>query len=157
MAVISLLGRLFMRTQANCPFAAVDRALLAVPKDVSTIVVDMHAEATSEKIAMGWHLDGRVSVMFGTHTHVQTADEHILPQGTAYITDLGMTGPYDSILGRVKETVLGSMLSGVPNTMTVATGDPRVCGVVVTVDGSTGKATGIERITFDGIAEPDGL
>ncbi len=156
-AVISLLGRLYMKTQANCPFNAVDRVLAAVPKDVKTIVVDMHAEATSEKIAMGWHLDGRVSVVFGTHTHVQTADERILPKGTAYITDLGMTGPYDSILGRVKETVLGAMLTGVPNTLTVAKGEPRLCGVVVTVDASNGQATEIERICFDGIAEPDGL
>ena len=145
-AVISLLGRLFMKTMADCPFAAVDRVLATVPKDVNVVVVDMHAEATSEKIALGWHLDGRVSLVFGTHTHVPTADECILPQGTAYITDLGMTGPYDSILGREKALVLSSMISAVPNRFDVASGDLRMCGVLVTVDSSTGKAKSIERV-----------
>jgi hypothetical protein len=109
----------------------------------------MHAEATSEKIAMGWHLDGRVSVLFGTHTHVPTADECILPQGTAYITDLGMTGPYDSVLGRRKDRVLRAMISGVPSPFDVATDDPRLCGVVVSVDSASGKALKIQRICID--------
>ncbi len=151
-AVISLLGRLFMRTPGNCPFAAVDRVLGALPSDVKIIVVDMHAEATSEKVAMGWHLDGRVSVLFGTHTHIPTADERVLPQGTAYVTDLGMTGPYDSVLGRCKERVLSAMTSGVPSPFDVATDDVRLCGVLVAIDGATGRATGIERVTFNGTA-----
>jgi len=148
-AVISLLGRMFMKTNANCPFAAADRVLAALPKDVKIIVVDMHAEATSEKVAMGWHLDGRVSVVFGTHTHIPTADERILPKGTAYITDVGMTGPYDSVLGRNKDRVVGSMISGVPSAFDVAEADIRLCGILVTVDADTGRATKIERVRFD--------
>lgn len=149
-AVISLLGRLFMKTPVNCPFAAVDKVLASLPCDVKLIVVDLHAEATSEKIAMGWHLDGRVSFLFGTHTHVPTADERVLPKGTAYVTDLGMTGPYDSVLGRTKERVLTSMISAVPSSFDVATDDVRLCGAVVTVESTTGRATHIERITFNG-------
>ncbi len=149
-AVISLLGRLFMRTPGNCPFAAVDRLLGALPSDVKIIVVDMHAEVTSEKVAMGWHLDGRVSVLFGTHTHIPTADERVLPKGTAYVTDLGMTGPYDSVLGRCKERVLSAMTSGVPSPFDVATDDVRLCGVLVAIDGATGRAKSIERVTFNG-------
>ncbi len=149
-AVISLLGRMFMKTMVNCPFAAVDRVLASLPRDIKIIVVDMHAEVTSEKIAMGWHLDGRVSVVFGTHTHVPTADERILPKGTAYITDLGMTGPYDSVLGRNKDRVLGAMLSGVPSPFDVAEGDARLCGILVSVDSSTGRADKIERIRVNG-------
>jgi hypothetical protein len=148
-AVVSLLGRLFMRLQADCPFRAINRVLASIPKDVHVIVVDLHAEATSEKIAMGWHLDGRVSVLFGTHTHVPTADERILPNGTAYITDLGMTGPYDSILGRDKNRVLGTMLSSVPSPFDVASGDPRICGIVVEVDSETGRSRSIQRVRFD--------
>jgi metallophosphoesterase (TIGR00282 family) len=154
-AAISLLGRMFMKPPTNCPFAAVDRALAAMPKDVKIVVVDMHAEATSEKVAMGWHLDGRVSVVFGTHTHVPTADECILPKGTAYITDLGMTGPYDSVLGRDKDRVVSSMITGVPTTFDVAVEDPRLCGIVVSVDAETGKAASIERICLDGIPDSE--
>ncbi len=145
-AVLSLLGRLFMRIQANCPFAAADRVLASIPTDVKTIVVDMHAEATSEKVAMGWHLDGRVSVVFGTHTHIPTADERVLPGGTAYITDLGMTGPYDSVLGRDKDRVLSAMRTCVPAPFDVASDDLRLSGVIATVEPSTGRATAIERI-----------
>ncbi|UCE61383.1 MAG: TIGR00282 family metallophosphoesterase [Phycisphaerales bacterium] len=148
-AVISLLGRLFMRLPVNCPFAAADRVLAAIPKDVRIVVVDMHAEATSEKIALGWHLDGRVSAVVGTHTHVPTADERVLGKGTAYITDLGMTGPYDSVLGRVKERVVSSMVTSVPSKFDVATDDVRLCGVIITVETTTGLATSIERIRFD--------
>jgi len=154
-AVVSILGRLFMRVQADCPFRAIDRVLGAIPDDVHAIVVDVHAEATSEKVALGWHLDGRVSVVFGTHTHIPTADECILPGGTAYITDLGMTGPYDSVLGRDKDRVLGSMLSSVPRPFDVATGDVRLCGILVEVDTETGKAQAIQRIRVDGDAQAE--
>ncbi|MBU0716801.1 MAG: TIGR00282 family metallophosphoesterase [Planctomycetes bacterium] len=155
-AVISLLGRMYMKGLANCPFVAADRVLAAIPKDVKIVVVDIHAEATSEKVAMGWHLDGRVSVVFGTHTHVPTADERVLPKGTAYITDVGMTGPYDSVLGRRKDRVLKAMISAVPNPFDVASGDPRMCGVIVTVDSGTGRATSIERVCFRGTPEAAG-
>lgn len=154
-AVVSLLGRMFMKIQSNCPFAAVDRVLRMIPADVKIVVVDMHAEATSEKVAMGWHLDGRVSVLFGTHTHIPTADERILPKGTAYITDLGMTGPYDSVLGRDKSRVLSSMISAVPSKFDVATDDARMCGILVSVESTTGRATAVERIRFD--ATPEGF
>jgi metallophosphoesterase (TIGR00282 family) len=147
-AVVSLLGRMFMKTLSDCPFAAVDRVLAALPEEVKIVVVDMHAEATSEKIAMGWHLDGRVSAVFGTHTHVATADERILPKGTAYITDVGMTGPHDSVLGRDKRRVVGAMTSGVPAPFDVATGDLRVSGVIVTIETTTGLATQIERVSL---------
>ncbi len=145
-AVISLLGRMYMRAPSDCPFRAVDRVLSALPDDVNIIVVDMHAEVTSEKVAMGWYLDGRVSIVFGTHTHIPTADERVLPKGTAYITDLGMTGPYDSILGRDKDRVLSVMTTAIPTPFDVATDDVRLCGIVVQVDSSTGRAHGIERV-----------
>jgi len=145
-AVVSLLGRLFMKPLADCPFRTIDRVLGLIPPDVKIIAVDMHGEATSEKIAMGWHLDGRVSVLFGTHTHVPTADECILPQGTAYITDLGMTGPYESVLGRETERVLHAILTQMPCTFDVARGDVRLCGALVTVDTDTGRAFEIQRV-----------
>ena len=154
-AVISLLGRVFMNMQADCPYHTIDRLLKGIPMQVKTVVVDMHAEATSEKIAMGWHLDGRVSVVFGTHTHTPTADERILPNGTAYITDLGMTGPYDSVLGRRKDRVLKAMTTSVPTPFDVATDDPRLCGILVKIDPATGKSFHIERIRVDGVSEPD--
>lgn len=147
-AVVSLLGRLYMKIQVDCPFRAADRVLAAIPREVRIVVVDFHAEATSEKVAMGWHLDGRVSVLFGTHTHVPTADERVLPKGTAYVTDVGMTGPYDSVLGRRKDRVLSVMLNGVPQTFDVAEGDVRMCGVLADVDAATGRATAIERVCF---------
>ena len=149
-AAFCLLGRLFMRVPVDCPFRAADRVLAAIPKEVRVIVVDIHAETTSEKIAMGWHLDGRVSAVFGTHTHVPTADERILPQGTAYITDLGMTGPYDSVLGREKERVLSAMMTSVPAPFDVAAGDPRLCGIITEIDSTTGRARSIERVRIDG-------
>lgn len=152
-AVISVLGRLFMKMMVDDPFAAVHRVMSLLPKSVRIIVVDFHAEATSEKVAMGWHLDGKVSVVFGTHTHVPTADERVLPKGTAYITDVGMTGPYDSVLGREKDRVIGSMTTAVPSAFDVATGDPRLYGIVVSVETTTGLATKIERIRFDGSTE----
>jgi metallophosphoesterase (TIGR00282 family) len=148
-AVISLLGRLYMRPPTDCPFRAVDQAIRALPPDVNIVVVDMHAEATSEKVAMGWHLDGRASLVFGTHTHIQTADECILPGGTAYITDVGMTGPYDSVLGRRKDRVLRNMLTNLPAPFDVATDDPRLCGVLVSVETNAGVATRVQRIRVD--------
>ena len=152
-AVVSLLGRLFMRVQADCPFRTADRVLAQIPDDVHAVVVDMHAEATSEKVAMGWHLDGRVSLVFGTHTHVATADECILPNGTAYITDLGMTGPHDSVLGRRKDRVLSALLSSVPTPFRVATGEPRLCGIVAEIDTEAKRAVSIRRIRVDGQTE----
>jgi metallophosphoesterase (TIGR00282 family) len=146
-AVISLLGRLYMRPHTDCPYHAIDRVLRRIPDDVRVVVVDMHAEATSEKIAMGWHLDGRVSLVFGTHTHVQTADERVLDRGTAYITDVGMTGPYDGVLGRRKDRVLKSLTTGMPAPFDVATEDVRMCGVLVSLDGRTGLAKEIERVS----------
>jgi len=149
-AVMVVLGRMFMKIPADDPFAAVDRVLASLPRDVKVIVVEVHAEATSEKVALGWHLDGRASVVFGTHTHIPTADERVLPKGTAYITDVGMTGPYDSVLGRLKERVVGTMSSGVPSPFDVAEGDVRLCGILATVDPMTGRASHVERIRVNG-------
>ncbi|MCP4593854.1 MAG: YmdB family metallophosphoesterase [bacterium] len=149
-AVIALLGRMYMNVIGDGPYHAVDRVLSTLPPEVKIVVVDMHAEATSEKVAMGWHLDGRVSVMFGTHTHVPTADEAVLPRGTGYITDVGMTGPYDSVLGRSKESVLSAMISMVPKTFSVASDDPRMCGVIADVETTTGHCHSIERICVRG-------
>ncbi len=144
-AVASLLGRTFMKP-AGCPFHAVDRVLEEIGDRAKLIFVDMHAEATSDKIAMGWHLDGRATCVYGTHTHVQTADERVLPGGTAYISDLGMTGPYEGVLGRKKEKVLSALITGMPTHFDVATHDLRVSGVLVTADTRTGRASAIERV-----------
>jgi len=148
-AVISLLGRLFMKPLSDCPFRTIDRVLRQLDPEIRIIVVDVHAEATSEKVAMGWYLDGRVSAVVGTHTHVPTADACILPQGTAYITDLGMTGPYDGVLGRRKERVLHAMTTGMPIPFDVAANDLRLSGVLLSVDSETGRATHIERVSVD--------
>jgi metallophosphoesterase (TIGR00282 family) len=112
------------------------------------IIVDFHAEATSEKVAMGWHLDGRVTAIFGTHTHVQTADERLLPKGTAYLTDVGMTGPYDSIIGVTVDAALGRFVSGMPAKFEAAAGPARLNAIIITADPATGKALGIERINM---------
>jgi len=151
-ALLSLMGRLYMKPAADCPFRAADAVLSQIPPEVKIVVVDMHAEATSEKIAMGWHLDGKVSLLFGTHTHVPTADECVLPGGTAYITDVGMTGPYDSVLGRRKDRVIRTLLTSLPNTFDVADDDARLCGVFAQVDAATGRAVHIERVRVDGDA-----
>lgn len=143
--VISLIGRVFM-SPYDCPFRTVDAILSREPNLGKVIIVEVHAEATSEKTAMGWHLDGRVSVVAGTHTHVQTSDETILPKGTAYITDLGMTGPHRSVIGRTVETILPMFLTGMPSKFEVATDDVRVEGILVDVDESTGRARRIIRI-----------
>ena len=112
------------------------------------VVVDFHAEATSEKIAMGWHLDGKATLVVGTHTHVQTADERILPNGTAYLTDAGMTGPHDSIIGMEREPALARFRSGLPSKFEPATGNPRLNGIVVEADDATGRATAVTRISY---------
>jgi hypothetical protein len=145
-AVINLQGRVFMAPNADCPFHAVDHILANIQKQTKLIIVDLHAEATSEKIAMGWHLDGKVSCLFGSHTHIQTADETILPQGTGYITDVGMCGPYDSVIGRQTDRVLSAFTTGMPAPFDVAKNDIRLCGIIVTIDSKTGKALKIKRV-----------
>lgn len=144
--IMTVLGRLYMKPPTDCPYAAVDRWLSTLPPDVRIVVVEIHGEVTAEKVAMGWHLDGRASIVFGTHTHIPTADERVLPNGTAYITDLGMTGPYDSVLGRRKDRVVSTLLTGIPSAFDVATGDVRLCGILVRVDGDSGRAQSIERV-----------
>ena len=143
-AVINLQGRVFMASNDD-PFRVVDQLLKDVKAKV--IFVDIHAEATSEKISMGWYLDGRVTAVVGTHTHIPTADERVLPGGTAYITDVGMSGPYDSVIGVRKELVVGKFLNNMPVRFEPATGDVRLCAVVVDCDGSTGRTTSIQRLT----------
>ena len=146
-AVINLIGSLFMReTAMNEPFAAANDLVDSLGRDAPVVLLDMHAEATSEKIALGWMLDGRASLVYGTHTHVQTADERVLPKGTAYITDLGMTGPHESVLGRRVDRVLERFTTAMPTRFDVATGDVRLSGVLVRVRTDTGKAVSIERV-----------
>jgi metallophosphoesterase (TIGR00282 family) len=148
--VFSLLGRIYMNLPADDPFAAADRILAQVPENVRVCVCDFHAEASSEKVAMGHWLDGRVSVIFGTHTHVPTADAKILPGGSAFITDVGMCGPYDSVLGRRKDRVLKYMTTNMPAPFDVATGDVRLCGLLSEIDPETGRAISCERIEVKG-------
>jgi metallophosphoesterase (TIGR00282 family) len=133
-AVINLEGRVFMNP-LECPFRTADQILSLVPPEVKVILVDMHAEATSEKLAMGWYLDGRVSAVVGTHTHVQTADERVLPQGTAYITDVGMTGPLNSVIGMKTEVILERFLTQRPQSFKVASQNIQLQGVVLKLDG----------------------
>jgi metallophosphoesterase (TIGR00282 family) len=145
--VINVMGRIFM-PPLDDPFAVVLREIEAMRGKTRVIIVDFHAEATSEKIAMGWHLDGRVSGVFGTHTHVQTADDRLLPKGTAYLTDTGMTGPHDSIIGVVTEAALGRFVTGLPSRFESATGPGRLNAVIVTADQATGRATAIQRLNL---------
>jgi metallophosphoesterase (TIGR00282 family) len=145
--VINAMGRVFM-LNIDDPFAVVLNEIEAMRHWTRVIVVDFHAEATSEKIAMGWHLDGKVTGVFGTHTHVQTADERLLLNGTAYITDAGMTGPHDSIIGMEREPALARFLNAMPSKFETATGNPRLNGVVVAADSSTGRATKITRVNY---------
>jgi metallophosphoesterase (TIGR00282 family) len=145
-AVLNLQGRVFMG-QSDCPFRTADRELAALPTSCKIRVVDMHAEASSEKVAMGWHLDGRVTAVVGTHTHVPTADERVLPKGTAHISDVGMTGPFDSVIGVQKEIVLQKFLTQMPARFEAAEGDARLCAVLIAADETTGRAASIERIT----------
>ncbi len=146
--VFTLMGRTFMKP-VDDPFRAADRVLAGLESKARVIVVDVHAEATSDKQLLARYLDGRVSAVLGTHTHVPTADEQILPGGTAFQADVGMTGPYDSILGRRFDRVLAATLTGVPHYFDVAAGDPRLCGALVRVDPATGKALAIERVAVD--------
>lgn len=143
--VAALIGRLFMGP-ADCPYNAIDRILPKLQQEADIIIADFHAEATSEKIAMGYHLDGKVSCVFGTHTHVVTADENILPKGTAYITDIGMTGAHDSVLGRGTESVLKSFRTRMPVPFEIATGDVKMNAILVVVDSNSKRAERIERI-----------
>ncbi len=143
--VINLMGRVFM-DPIDCPFRKADEILTEVGKDTRVVLVDMHAEATSESVAMGWYLDGRVSAVVGTHRHVQTADERILPGGTAYITDLGMTGPVDSVIGVDKELILRRFLTQMPIRFEPAKGPAALCGVLITIDPESGRASSIHRL-----------
>lgn len=147
-AVMSLLGRVFMRP-VDCPFKAADRVLAQLPKEVKTVIVDFHAEATSDMQLMGRYLDGRVSAVLGTHTHVATADEQLLRGGTAFQCDVGMTGPYDGILGRRYQRVLETTLTFIPTQFEVADCDARIAGTIVDVNSLTGSATAVRRIMID--------
>ena len=145
--VINVMGRVFMLA-IDDPFAVVLREIDTLRERARVIFVDFHAEATSEKIAMGWHLDGKVTAVVGTHTHVQTADDRILPKGTAYLTDVGMTGPHDSVIGVDIAPALGKFLNGMPARFETATGNPRLNAVVVEADDQTGLALDIERLSY---------
>jgi metallophosphoesterase (TIGR00282 family) len=145
--VVNVMGRVFMPLLDD-PFAVVLKEIEALKGRTRIVFVDFHAEATSEKIAMGWHLDGKVTAVVGTHTHVQTADERILPNGTAYLTDVGMTGPHDSVIGVDIHAALGRFINGLPAKFDTATGNPRLNAVVVDVDDHTGRATDIERLSY---------
>jgi 2',3'-cyclic-nucleotide 2'-phosphodiesterase len=145
--VINAMGRVFMLS-IDDPFTRVLKEIDALRERTRIVFVDFHAEATSEKIAMGWHLDGKATAVIGTHTHVQTADERILPKGTAYLTDVGMTGPHDSIIGVEIEAALGRFLTALPAKFETATGNPRLHAVIVDADEQTGRATDIERLGY---------
>jgi len=145
--VVNVMGRVFM-LNIDDPFTSVLREIETLKQRTRIVFVDFHAEATSEKIAMGWHLDGKVTAVIGTHTHVQTADERILPKGTAYLTDVGMTGPHDSIIGVEIEAALGRFLTALPAKFDTATGNPRLNAVIVEADEATGRATDIERLSL---------
>ncbi|MHC4982841.1 MAG: TIGR00282 family metallophosphoesterase [Planctomycetota bacterium] len=147
--VACLLGQMFMGLN-DSPWTAADEVLAEMPEDVKIRVIDFHAEASSEKIAMGWHLNGRASIVFGTHTHIPTADARVLDKGTAHISDVGMTGPYDSVLGRRKERVLRHLRTSMPARFEVARGDPRLRAVLVAVQPATGLAESIRQIEIAG-------
>jgi metallophosphoesterase (TIGR00282 family) len=142
-AVIDLQGRVFMASLED-PFRVVDSLLEKIKAKV--IFVDLHAEATSEKVALGWYLAGRVTAVIGTHTHVPTADERVLPGGTAYQTDVGMSGPFDSVIGVEKEQIINRFLTGMPGKFEAAKGDPRMCAALIDCDGATGRALSIQRL-----------
>ena len=143
--VINLVGRVFMQA-VLCPFETAKKEIEKLKSKTRIIIVDMHAEATSEKIALGWYLDGTVSAIIGTHTHVQTADEKILPNGTAFISDAGMTGPFDGVIGRKKEQILTRFLTQMPTKFEMAEGDIELHGVIIDIDEKTGKANAIKRL-----------
>jgi len=144
---MNLMGRVFM-PPSDDPFRAVDQLLADLPDDTRVRVVDMHAEATSEKVAMGWYLDGRVSAVVGTHTHVQTADERIFPNGTGYLTDLGMTGSYSGVIGMEKKDVITRFTSATGRRAEHSTGTVRICGAVLDIDEATGRAREIIRLNL---------
>ena len=146
-AVLNLIGRVFMHP-ADDPFRTADELLGTLSPEVKVRLVDMHAEATSEKVAMGWYLDGRVSAVVGTHTHVQTADERILNAGTAYLTDIGMTGSYSGVIGMVKEDVIGRFTSALHKRAEHSTGDVRICAAIIDIDEATGRAREISRLSL---------
>ncbi len=146
-AVMNLIGRVFMQPSDD-PFRAADELLRTLDDEVKVRLVDMHAEATSEKAAMGWYLDGRVSAVVGTHTHVQTADERILPQGTAYLTDIGMTGSYAGVIGMAKEDVIARFTSALHKRAEHSTGDVRICAAIIDIDETTGRAREISRLSL---------
>ncbi len=146
--VMNIQGRVYIK-EIDCPFRIADKEIERIKEKTKIIIVDLHAEATSEKIALGWYLDGRVSAVLGTHTHVQTADEIILPRGTAYITDAGMTGAHDSVIGMAKEDAIARFLTQIPRRFTVAKNDIKFCGALVKIDPDSGKALSIERIKID--------
>jgi hypothetical protein len=142
-AVINLQGRVFMASNDD-PFRVADELIGRIKAKV--IFVDLHAEATSEKVSLGWYLNGRATAVVGTHTHIPTADERVLPGGTAYVTDVGMTGPYDSVIGVNKDQIIGRFLNNMPVRFEAATGDVRMCAVIVECDADSGRASGIERL-----------
>ena len=144
--VLNLAGRIFMHP-VDCPFTVAKKEIERLKSRTSVIIVDIHAEATSEKRALGWYLDGEVSAVLGTHTHVQTADNEVLPNGTAYISDVGMTGPFDSVIGIKKDTIIERFLTQIPNRFDVAKNDVRLQGVVIDIDTQSGRANAIERIS----------
>lgn len=150
--VISICGRVFMEPLEN-PFTTADRIVDAMKPDTDVILIDFHGEATSEKCAFGWYMDGRVSAVVGTHTHVQTADEKVLPQGTAYITDVGMTGPVNSVIGVKTDIILSKFLTQMPGKHEIAEGDSLFCAVLINVDPSSGKAIDIARLQISNIIE----
>ena len=145
--VLNLMGRVFM-TPLDDPFALALREIESLKAKARVVFVDFHAEATSEKVSMGWHLDGRVTAIVGTHTHIQTADERVLPKGTAYITDVGMTGPRDSVIGVAIDAAVGRFLTAMPTKFESAAGPARLNAVIVTADPATGRATSIERLNM---------
>jgi metallophosphoesterase (TIGR00282 family) len=146
--VMNIQGKVYIK-EIDCPFRVADKEIENLRRETKIIIVDVHAEATSEKMALGWYLDGKVSAVLGTHTHVQTADEVILPHGTAYITDVGMTGPHDSVIGINKEDAIARFLTQIPRRFTLAKGDIKFCGALVQIDPESGKALSIERIKID--------
>ena len=143
--VINLIGRVFMQA-VECPFRAVKVEINRIKNKTRIIVVDIHAEATSEKVALGWFLDGMVSAVIGTHTHIQTSDEKVLPNGTAFLTDAGMTGPFDSVIGRKKEQVLNRFITQMPTKFEMAEDDVQLHGAIIDIDEKTGKADSIKRV-----------
>ena len=145
-AVFNIMGRIFMNPPANCPFQSVDDLIGQFSDESDLMVLDFHAETTSEKKAMGWHLDGKLQACVGTHTHVATADEEILPKGCAYITDLGMTGPHDSVIGQNKESIIRRFRTSLPVKFEVGVGDVRLNGAIVDIDERTKKAVSIKRV-----------